>query len=449
MNKSRLKFFSFIIILIISCSYAQAQKILSVHTAEKQETIFGIAKQYGVTIEELRNSNPAMREDGFVLKKGMLINIPEHNEAAFPMTKKATPTQTISNTSQDKVSQKANSHVTIGVMLPLHDINGDGKRMVEYYRGILLAVNQLKRDNIDVTVNAWNLAEGDDARTALLDGRAEKCDVIFGPLYTAQVPSLSNYCMAHNIRLVIPFSINATDVKTCPQVYQVYQTPADITAQSITQYLARFSSYHPVFIDCNDQTSKKGDFTFGLRKVLEEKGIQYSITNLNNSLEQFAKSFSTTKRNMVILNTGRSPELGQVLKKLEELVANAAKTYGISMFGYNEWFMYTKIYDQKFRRFDAYIPSVYDYNAESARVQNLEKLYTTYFNVAPMQALPSFAITGFDQTMFFVRGMLKYGKEFHGTSSQQAYTAIQSPYQFERLGNGGYQNRNFMLVHYK
>ena len=456
MTKTTLKYIFAIILMIATACIARAQKILSVHKAEKQETVFGIAKQYGVTIDELKNSNPAMREEGFVLKKGMLINIPEHNEKAYPLTKAAsaatgkTSTAT-NNTSATAATASATSsqHITLGVMLPLHDINGDGKRMVEYYRGVLLAVNELKKQNIDVTVNAWNLAEGDDAHTALEDGRAGQCDAIFGPLYTTQVRTLSSYCMEHNIRLVIPFSINATDVQTCPQVYQVYQTPADITANSITQFVARFSTYHPVFIDCNDQTSKKGDFTFGLRKVLEEKGIQYSITNLNNSPEQFAKAFSTSKRNMVVLNTGRSPELGQALKKLEELIADKTHNYGISMFGYNEWFMYTKIYDQKFRRFDAYIPSVYDYNAESERVKSIEKLYTDYYNTAPMQSLPSFFITGYDQTMFFVHGILKYGKAFHGTTAQQPYTAIQSPYQFERLGNGGYQNRTFMLVHYK
>lgn len=73
-----------------------AQKILSVHKVKKKETVFGIAKEYGVTIDELRNANPFMREPDFVLKKGMSVNIPEHNpqlsvtQPATTVTKSAT-----------------------------------------------------------------------------------------------------------------------------------------------------------------------------------------------------------------------------------------------------------------------------------------------------------------------------------------------------------------------
>ena len=117
--------------------YLCAQKIISIHKVKKKETVFGIAKDYGVSIEALRNANPAMREADFVLKKGMSINIPE----AVPSTPPGTAVQ--GNTSSAVKASPATHTMAIGVMLPLHDINGDGKRMVEYYRGMLLAAKDL------------------------------------------------------------------------------------------------------------------------------------------------------------------------------------------------------------------------------------------------------------------------------------------------------------------
>ena len=219
-------------------------------------------------------------------------------------------------------AQVAADKVNVGVMLPLHDVDGDGRRMVEYYRGILLACDKLKEQGKHINVHAWNVPIDADIRTTLLHDGAPECNVIFGPLYTAQVRGLADFCMSNNIPMVIPFSISGNDVQNCPQIYQVYQTPADLTAAAIEQFMQRFVNTYPVFIDCNDQTSKKGDFTFGLRKRLEAKGLEYSITNLNSGDEVFAKAFRTGRRNMVILNTGRSPELGQVLKKLDTLTAN-------------------------------------------------------------------------------------------------------------------------------
>ena len=49
--------------------------------------------------------------------------------------------------------------VSVGVMLPLHDVNGDGKRMVEYYRGVLMACDSLRLMGISVDVHAWNVPE--------------------------------------------------------------------------------------------------------------------------------------------------------------------------------------------------------------------------------------------------------------------------------------------------
>ena len=418
-----------LLIFLFTSSTLSAQRIASVHKTKKQETLFGISKKYNVTIEALRDANPMMREKDFTLKKGMMINIPESAPAK-------------------NTASRQNAPVTVGVMLPLHDINGDGRRMTEYYRGILLALADLKREGYSVTVNAWNVAEDDDIRITLLDSKAKTCDIIFGPLYTKQVGALANFCEQNTIRLVIPFSINGTDVQKCPMIYQVYQTPYDIMSTSIQQFMSHFKDTHPVFIDCNDTSSDKGLFTAGLRSKLDEKQIKYNITNANNDLSVFAKAFDHTKRNVIVLNTARSPELGRVIKKLDELTTIHPKL-SISMFGYNEWFMYTKVYDEKFRKYDTYIPSTYDYNAASPETKAFEQKYNIYYKTPMQQALPRFAITGYDHMMYFVKGVSKYGKKFHGKDSQRCHTAVQTPLRFERIGNGGYQNRSYMFIRYR
>lgn len=430
-------------LLFVVPSEMMSQKILSIHKTDKKETIFGIARQYGVTIEELRNANPAMREEGFVLKKGMLVNIPEHQEASVTTAK---PQQ---GTAAQKTPAASHKNMTIGVMLPLHSQNGDGYRMAEYYRGILMAAADMKREGISIDINAWNVPEDADIRLTLLDKKAGECDIIFGPLYTTQVRHLADFCMNNNIRLVIPFSINGDDVATCPQIFQIYQTPAELTAVAIEQFLNRFADSHPVFVDCNDANSRKGDFTLGLRKALEARSIVYSITNLNSPDDSFLKAFSPSKRNVVILNTGRSPELGQVFKKLDTVKAAAPSTT-VSMFGYNEWFMYTGVYMDKFRKYDTYIPSTYNYDEASAKIRQLESAYKQQFGAPIQYALPRFALTGYDHLMYFVKGILRHGKSFIGTSSQRSYASLQTPLLFERAGrNGGYKNKSFMLVHFQ
>ena len=59
------------------------------------------------------------------------------------------------------------------------------------------------------------------------------------------------------------------------------------------------------------------------------------------------------------------------------------------------------------------------------------------------------AATGFDHALFFLRGLHKYGATFDGAAGRFGYQPIQTPLKFERMGNGGLQNRAFMFVHYK
>ena len=138
------------------------------------------------------------------------------------------------------------------------------------------------------------------------------------------------------------------------EIFQIYQSADEINNASIDAFLERFGNQHPVFIDCNDSTSKKGIFTFGLRNRLNNRGVSYSITNLKSSEELFAKAFSRTQPNIVVLNTGRSPELSVAMAKLKGLVASNPGIV-VSLFGYTEWLMYTRNNLDNFFTFNTHI----------------------------------------------------------------------------------------------
>ena len=112
----------------VEIGLAQEVKIREVHKVKRKETVFGIAKQYGITIDELKNVNPQMRIPGYELKKGDKLNIPFHVENKVEVKpveeveeKPVKPTR----------SDVRTREVRVGVILPLHDKDADGKRMIE------------------------------------------------------------------------------------------------------------------------------------------------------------------------------------------------------------------------------------------------------------------------------------------------------------------------------
>ena len=424
---------------------AQTTKWQDLYKVKKKDTIYGIAKKYNVTIDDLMKANPDMQKPDYQLKKGDQLLIP------FAAEKKVANTGTTTAAQPSAKSAVAGKTVPgvvrVGVMLPLHNVDGDGQRMIEYYRGILMACDSLKAQGINTRVHAWNVAIDANVKQILNDDNATDCDIIFGPLYTKQVKEMGDFCRKHDIRLVIPFSISGNDVAGNDHIFQVFQSQAQQSESAVGAFVGRFKGCHTVIVDCNDTTSKKGVFTFALRKRLESQGMTYSVTNLKSSDTQFAKAFSQTLPNVVVLNTGRSPELNSTLAKLNVLKATLPKVK-ISLFGYTDWLMYTKVYKDYFYKYDAYIPTTFYYNAASAGTANIERAYRSWFKSDMRAALPRFAITGYDQAQFFIRGIHQYGAKFRGTQQQSAYRPLQTPLKFKYVNGGGMQNRSFMLVHY-
>lgn len=435
------------ILLAVACmmaamtdAMAQQTKCKEMHKVKRKETLFGIAKDNGITIEQLIDANPEMQKQGYELKKGTYICIPYPKQQT-----NATITETKQQPAEKDVTQR---EIRMGVMLPLHDNNGDGKRMVEYYRGLLMACDSIKQEGVSVDVRAWNVEEGADIKSFIKDPAAAKLDVIVGPLYSTQVKDLSAFAKKHDIKLFIPFSINVPEGGYNENVFQVYQNHTNFNAKVIDSFVENFSSCHVVIVDCNDTTSKKGVFTFPLRKKLEEKGISQSVTNLKSSEMYFAKAFDRNKRNVVVLNTGRSPELTATIAKLNNMKMNNPGIV-VSLFGYTDWLLYTKHNLDNFFKYDTYIPATFYMNPLSAKTKRINTKYRWNFHADMMQALPRFAITGFDHGYFLLKGLHIYGKKFTGAAGTVGYAPIQTRLAFEPGEGGAHLNHNLTIVHYK
>ena len=109
--------------------------------------------------------------------------------------------------------------------------------------------------------------------------------------------------------------------------------------------------------------------------------------------------------------------------------------------------MYVKYNLDRFCKYDTYIPANFYYNEYSSRVRALESRYRAAFNSPMMDYLPRFALTGYDQGMFFLRGLHAQGKNFTGEAEDKR--ALQTPLHFARAkAGGGYRNQALQFVHY-
>ena len=413
---------------------------MKTHKVKKHETIYGIARSYGITESQLRSANPGMESADYVLKSGKKINIPVAQPAA---------TSQPATDARDQTDDIRLRSIRMGVMLPLHDQNGDGRRMVEYYRGLLMACDSLKHEGISVDIYAWNTPEGTDLANTLEKPEAARCDIIFGPLYSSQMEQLSAFCRDNGTMMVIPFSIRAPQLNYNRHIFQVYQSPDGMNETISQRFADWFKDCHPIIVDCNDPNSTKGAFTTALRKELEYRNIRYSLTSLRSSSNAFATSFSTQRNNVLVLNSARTNDLDELFIKLKD-VAQQAPNVRVSVFGYNEWLALADSHRINFHRYDMYIPSPWMPGLSPYVALQLTQKYRSFFKHAMINFTPPLAMTGFDHAFFFLRGLHKYGRSFSGEAGVFGYQPVQTPLKFERVSpTGGYQNKAFMFIHYK
>ena len=105
-------------------AFGQSDKWQDIYKVKKKDTVYGIAKKYHITPGELIKANPAISDTDYKLKKGDKLFIP------YPV--KTTDTfdaDAIKNAK--KAETKKPDALRVGIMLPLHDVDGDGRRMVE------------------------------------------------------------------------------------------------------------------------------------------------------------------------------------------------------------------------------------------------------------------------------------------------------------------------------
>jgi len=443
------KFFLISLALIVTAGsvYAQSNKWRDIHKVKKKETIFSICKDYGISQEQLFTANPEMRGPGYKLKKGTTIFIPFSNSPVTPVASTATKRQPAATTTA-KVQESKSHGIRLGVVLPLNDKNLEGKHMVEYYRGVLMACDSLKKEGVSVDVSAWNTEDGDGIKAVLNDKRAANCDLIIGPYYASHVSTMASFADKHGIKLVLPFSINVPELYSNRNIFQICQNrneEAEITAK---HFLGTFGAYHPIIVDCGDPASTKGTFTSTLRRMLDSKGITYHLTSINSSDADFKNKFDTNKRNVVVLNTARLTDMNALFGKLSA-IAITNPDIQITVMGYSEWQRQSDRQLSNFYRYDVYIATDFFTNLNAPATTNMMRKYRQNFRQDMQVSYPRYGILGFDHAYFFLKGFHRYGKNFDGAAGRFGYTAVQTPLKFEHIGNGGLQNRTFMFVHYR
>lgn len=416
------------------------------HLVQKKETIYGIAHQYGITEDELIAANPILSKGK--LKKGTELCIPYTNqEKQVHHEKQQQVMEQIEEKRQESIV-KYFDPIKIAVIAPFGLDEGartqEGRKMVDFYRGFLMAVDTLKHKG--VSCELYTYEETSDISSILAKPMLKHCNLIVGPFRPSDAVAVAQFAKENKIFMVAPMSLKSYDLSNNKYVYQV-SSPQNYVLQNVfRRFIDKYSNTNVVFVNTNEAKTND-DFVNGLKKSLDGHSYTYHVVDVADA-QALKDVLNQEKVNVLVPTSGNEQALKTLLQKLHNQ-GSALKDYRIRLFGYPDWQTFISKYSSQIEKYGTTFYTTFFSNPSNPNVRRFNHNYEHWFEHPQHNSFPKYAELGFDIAQYFVSGLKQYGSKF-SSKTPVPYEGMQMPFRFSQQGeNGGSYNNSVMFVTFK
>ncbi len=424
------------------------------YTIQKKETMYRICRKFNISSHELLKLNPKLKEG---LKAGMVIRIPvQTEENVTTETVTATLSEKDANAllSEPKNIEHVNS-VKVVLLLPFMTNqaapSAETQRFIEYYEGLLLAVDSLKNTGCSVDLSVYDTGNGTKKLKEIMKEDALKeANLIIGAVQNDQIGPVAEFAQKNNIKYVIPFTSKNDDVLSNAYVYQVNTPHSYLYAKAAQGGCDLFAEDNIILLNIRDGKDK-AEFIKTFKAEMKQRNIPFREINYNGEtltadIEALLKA---DKRNIIVPTSGTQETLNKIKSPLR-ILAETKPEYGLTLFGYPEWQTYPHDCLKDFYALNTYIYSHFYADNLSKEVTNFYTKYKNWYSKNLINIFPKYGILGFDTGMFFIGAINKYGSNFENNLDKIHYQGVQTGFDFHRVNNwGGFINTNIFIVHYQ
>jgi len=430
------------------------------HTVGRKETLYSIAKQYGVGVSDILNANPGLTGE---IKKNQVLRIPvpksapaEIKPVVIPDTAvRAQPETEQPSAIECKPGRNKKQLYRVALLIPfmleetdsivttepsslkLPD-NYKSFDFIQFYEGALLAIDSLSRAGMNLKVLVFDTDAGDHVsktRRILSNPEMAETDLIIGPFFVRSFELVAEFAASHSIPIINPLSQRSEILSDNPYVYKV-QPSAWSQYNETARYIAdTFAGANVLILRRNPE--ENSSMAASLKSALEKHGNgKISIKEAIYSQTFDAGLFNNMvagKKNIVLVLTSDKALLPALLRKMND----SRGKYDITLFGLPEWEnleidshyllnLNTHLYDGWF----------VDYSHKS--VKNFVSSFTDRYKTDP--ELDQLAFLGYDISLFFMGNLFNYGRDFGKCLGSIDHKGLSTGFSFWKTESGGYEN---------
>ncbi len=429
------------------------------HKVKRGESLYGISRNYGLTMEQLIAYNPRCANG---VRPGDILVIPvaggsdestgsnkpsedtpDYSATSRPATQDdaETPGYTASYETPDPL----NMAIILPFMLSEEEPSKTAQIYTEFYKGFLLAADSLKENgNTPVNIYVFDSAASTDTVAAIISRpEFDSMNLIIAPDNEEQLATIVNG-VSENTYIVNPFIVKNDFFIGHRNIMQVNIPHADMYEKAIRGIREIYPAYTPVFLSRIDGAADKDAFITALKENLDRDSVEYIDITFRNLLTDNDLSQLTDDRDYIFIPvSGNRSEFAKITTAVKRFRDEAITNRAV-LFGYPEWITFRGDYHTRLCDLNATIYTRWYADMTADAAENFVDRFKNTYGEELLDAVPKQGLLGFDLGFFLINALRDSNGDMHADTLP--YYGLQSNFNFSDDNVSGLVNNALMFV---
>lgn len=462
------------------------------HKVLMGETLTSIAKQYGMSVRQLRKENRDLRfpqVGDFVRIPGVvksdIKDTEQSKEDTVPAVVEQMPLKLTRPAGFTDVKDLKGT-MNVAVLLPFYlsensirsEIDSSdlvkGRKsykftkvgddwiypesldFLEMYEGILLASDSLRALGLNINLHAFDISDTTEITRLISSGALADMDLIIGPVYSHNLSIVSEYAGKRGIPVVSPVPLkNNSALEKNPTLFMASSSP-EVAQKALAKKISEDYNNNLVFIHADslgvDEDVKRFknlifkelSYKIPYEEIKFKEFLFYSRSMFNNdSINRLSQALSEQSNNIIII----ASEDPSVISEVLDISSGLSRRFNSKVFAYPVIREIDRLDNKELFDMDIMVYSPFWTDYSKKNVKQFNSNFRLKFHTQPLEK--SYAWQGYDIAFYFMSGLAMHGKIFIKHPEIHYPDLLQNEYDFKRKSPGdGFENQKLFMVRY-
>jgi len=397
------------------------------HTIQQGETLYGISRKYGITVEEIITHNPQVKNG---LKAGEVIRIPVTqsdklqtgqqelttkeqvknpviSEPNKEITQNKQEYTTVKKSNDCKDFQTEKKSFRIAFLLPFSSSGKTNTKIAaEFFGGAWVAMDSLKNLGMQLEVFVYDTRsknDSDQVESILSKPELKTMDMIIGPLYSANIAPVAEFASRYKIPVVSPFSRSNHLILNRPYLIKITPDEESVARRTVKYLTTFYPEANYILVDPGNKKDSLMHLYYlqALKSIAGKDTSRFHFTRLKTggALGALRKDI----KNVIIFPCSREITVKDYITKINK----ATDKTDVSIVGTDDWLEFNNIEADYYENLNLHIPTVNFANYQDTSNFSFIKKYQEYMKTDP----DMYAFKGYYVTYQMITMLAKYGEK--------------------------------------